>query len=69
MKKIIYTISIVLTAIFLFWPIMYTVISRWITLPGNPLIQAVVGVLLFGTISYVTFEERETEETEELTVS
>jgi len=69
MKKIIYTISIVLTAIFLFWPIMYTVISRWITLPGNPLIQAVVGVLLFGTIAYVTFEERETEETEELTVS
>ncbi|WP_457752285.1 hypothetical protein [Thermococcus sp.] len=69
MKKILYTISTVLTAIFLFWPIMYTVISRRITLPGNPLIQAVVGVLLFGTIAYVTFEERETEETQELTVS
>jgi len=69
MKKVVYTISVVLTAVFLFWPIMYTMISRWITLPGNPLVQAVVGVLLFGTIAYATFDEGETEEREELTAS
>ncbi|MCD6373852.1 MAG: hypothetical protein J7L37_10010 [Thermococcus sp.] len=61
MKKHIYTLSIILTAIFLFWPVMYTEISKWVTLPGNPLIQSVVGVLVFGTVAYMSFEE-ETEE-------
>jgi len=57
MKKLVYTISVILTAIFLFWPVLYTALSRWVTLPGNPLIQAVIGVLLFGTLAYLSFEE------------
>ncbi len=57
MKKAIYTVSVILTAIFLFWPMMYTALSRWVSIPGNPILQAVIGVLLFGTLAYINFEE------------
>lgn len=62
MKKAVYTTSVILTAVFLFWPVIYTALSRWAHIPGNPLLQAVIGVLLFGTLAYMTFEEERGEE-------
>ncbi|ASJ03775.1 hypothetical protein A3L09_08265 [Thermococcus profundus] len=59
MGRWIYQISVVLTAISLFWPIIYGNVSALRRLPGNPVLQAVAGVLLFGAIAYITFEEGE----------
>ncbi|ASJ07862.1 hypothetical protein A3L11_00940 [Thermococcus siculi] len=71
MRKLIYGISIFLTAIALFWPIIYGNVSALHELPGNPVLQAIVGVLLFGGIAYFAYEEEggEANEREELTAS
>jgi hypothetical protein len=71
MRRAIYMASIVLTAVSLFWPILYGNLPALQKLPGNPVIQAVAGVLLFGAIAYITFEEDGEEEkrAEELTAS
>jgi len=61
-KKAVYTISVIMTAVFLFWPVIYTAVSRWIHIPGNPLLQAVIGVLIFGALAYMNFEEEGGEE-------
>ena len=57
MKRVIYLTSVILTAVFLFWPVLYGNIGILQKLPGNPVIQAAVGVLLFGALAYLTYEE------------
>ncbi|WP_297476985.1 hypothetical protein [Thermococcus sp.] len=69
MKKTIYLTSVVLTAIFLFWPVLYGNIGALQKLPGNPVLQATVGVLLFGALAYLTYEGGEEAKEEEFTAS
>lgn len=57
MRRQIYVISVVMTAIALFWPVLYGNIRALHRLPGNPLLQGVIGVLLFGTLAYLTYGE------------
>ncbi len=57
MKREIYSLAVVLTSISLFWPVLYNLVSKVVKLPGNPLFQAVCGVILFGTVAYLTFDE------------
>ncbi|ASJ05888.1 hypothetical protein [Thermococcus pacificus] len=65
MRKQIYIASVVLTAIALFWPILYGNITILMRIPGDPVLQAVAGVLVFGTLAYFTYGEDEGAEGEE----
>ncbi|WP_010478619.1 hypothetical protein [Thermococcus zilligii] len=61
MKKV-YVASVVLTALSLFWPVLYGNIAILRRIPGNPTLQAVAGVLVFGSLAYFTYEEDEGKE-------
>jgi len=54
-----YRVSVLLTALSLFWPVLYGNIKILKELPGNPALQAVVGVIVFGVIAYKTYEEED----------
>ncbi|ASJ13084.1 hypothetical protein [Thermococcus thioreducens] len=56
MKKLVYQISVVLTAVSLFWPITYSNVSVLQRIPGNPVLQAIVGLLLFGSVAYISYD-------------
>ncbi len=64
-----YTISVVLTAISIFWPALYGSIEYLRKIPGNPVLQAVLGTMIFGLISYLIYEENNSTTKEELTAS
>ena len=57
MRRQIYVASVVLTAVALFWPVIYGNVRALHALPGSPILQAVVGVLVFGALAYFTYEE------------
>ncbi|AEK73739.1 membrane protein [Thermococcus sp. 4557] len=74
MKRLIYYASALLAAVALFWPVIYGNVPALRVLPGNPVIQGIVGLVLFGGLAYVTFDETSEEaggieEKEELTAS
>ncbi|AJC72144.1 MAG: hypothetical protein J7K48_02255 [Thermococcus sp.] len=62
-----YKIFVILTAIFIFWPVLYGSVEALRRIPGDPTLQAVMGTLIFGLLAYATYEE-DTEK-EELTAS
>ena len=62
-----YKIFVILTAIFIFWPVLYGSVEALRRIPGDPTLQAVMGTLIFGLLAYATYEE-DTEK-EELTTS
>ncbi|WP_240910726.1 hypothetical protein [Thermococcus sp. MV11] len=53
----------------LFWPVVYGNVPVLRILPGNPLIHAVAGLVVFGGLAYLTFEEEETGEKSGFTAS
>jgi hypothetical protein len=57
MGKILYEFSVLMTALAMFWPLIYNNISSIIKLLGNPLFQSVVGIMAFGALAYLTFSE------------
>ena len=63
----VYRISVILTAVFIFWPVLYGSIEALRGIPGNPTLQAVIGTIVFGLLAYVTYDEDL--EKEELTAS
>ncbi|NJE29734.1 hypothetical protein E3E38_01515 [Thermococcus sp. 18S1] len=74
MKRLVYYASTLLAAVALFWPVIYGNVPALRVLPGNPVIQGVVGLVIFGGLAYVTFDEAveetgEIREKEELTAS
>ncbi|WP_237266232.1 hypothetical protein [Thermococcus cleftensis] len=69
MARLIYRISVVLTALALFWPVVYGNVPVLRILPGNPLIHAVAGLVVFGGLAYLTFGEEETGEKSGFTAS
>ncbi|CAD5244876.1 hypothetical protein [Thermococcus camini] len=74
MKRLVYYVSTLLAAVALFWPVIYGNVPALRVLPGNPVVQGIVGLVLFGGLAYVTFDEtvEETggvEEKEEFTAS
>lgn len=65
-----YWVSVVLTALFLFWPILYGNIAILQRIPGDPALQAIAGVLVFGALAYFTYgEENGGAKEEEVTAS
>ena len=54
----VYSLSVALTAVFLFWPVLYGSIEFLRRIPGNPALQAMIGVMLFGLIAYATYDEK-----------
>ncbi len=69
MEKAIYQVSVLLTAIGLFWPVLYGNIPALQNIPGNPTIQALLMVLVFGALAYLTYEGEEESKEEEVTAS
>jgi len=69
MGRTIYLTSVVLTAVFLFWPILYGNIRVLQKLPGNPAVQAILGVLVFGALAYLTYEGDSGKGEKEITAS
>ncbi|MDV3104745.1 hypothetical protein [Thermococcus waiotapuensis] len=61
MRKV-YVASVVMTALSLFWPVLYGNIAILRRIPGNPALQAVAGMLVFGSMAYFTYEEEMREE-------
>ncbi len=61
MGRIIYWASVLLTAIGLFWPVLYGNIKALRNIPGNPSIQALIMVLVFGALAYFTYREGDRE--------
>ena len=57
MKRLVYYASTLLAAVALFWPVIYGSVPALRVLPGNPVIQGVVGLVIFGGLAYVTFDE------------
>ncbi|NJE05223.1 hypothetical protein E3E36_03495 [Thermococcus sp. M36] len=62
MKKLVYHASIVLTAVSLFWPVIYSNVPALQRIPGNPVLQAIVGLLLFGGTAYLSYDGKSEEE-------
>ncbi len=69
MGKAVYRASVFLTATGLFWPVLYGNIKALRNIPGNPTLQALVMVLVFGALAYLTYEGEEEAKEEELTAS
>ncbi len=61
MKKLVYHVSIILTAVSLFWPVIYSNIPALERVPGNPVLQAIVGLLLFGGTAYLSYDGKNEE--------
>ncbi|ASI98938.1 hypothetical protein [Thermococcus celer] len=61
MKKMVYRISIPLAALFLFWPVLYGNLTVLRRIPGDPALQAIAGVLVFGGLAYLSYDEGEDE--------
>jgi len=62
-----YKIFVILTAIFIFWPVLYGSVEALRRIPGNPTLQAVIGTIVFGLLAYATYEENS--EKEDVTAS
>ncbi|WP_297068221.1 hypothetical protein [Thermococcus sp.] len=60
MRNIVYYISLVLAAVALFWPLLYARFSQLGKVPGDPSLQALLGLLLFGALAYATHNEEPT---------
>ncbi|WP_297460968.1 hypothetical protein [Thermococcus sp.] len=65
----IYRIAVFLTALSLFWPVVYGNVRVFQELPGNPVLQAALGTLIFGALAYLTYEGEEEAEEKEFTAS
>ncbi|NJE02268.1 hypothetical protein [Thermococcus sp. JdF3] len=57
MKRLVYYASTLLAAVALFWPVIYGSVPALRVLPGNPVVQGIVGLVLFGGLAYMTFDE------------
>lgn len=53
----VYKVSVVLTAVSIFWPVLYGSIKTLRRIPGNPTLQALIGTIFFGLLAYTTYEE------------
>ncbi|ACJ16828.1 hypothetical membrane protein [Thermococcus onnurineus NA1] len=65
MVRLVYYLSTLLTAVALFWPVIYGNVPALRVLPGNPLVQAIAGLVIFGGLAYLTFEEESPKNNEE----
>ena len=68
MGRALYRASVILTATGLFWPVLYGNIPALRDIPGNLTLQALLMVLIFGALAYLTYEEEGAGE-EEFTAS
>jgi hypothetical protein len=57
MRTAVYYASIVLSSVALFWPLFYGRFPELRELPGDPSVQAVGGLLLFGALAYMTYKD------------
>jgi|GEM_PF-3026369 len=74
MRRLVYYASTLLAAVALFWPVIHGNVPVLRALPGDPVVQGLVGLVLFGGLAYLTFDETSEEaggieEKEELTAS
>ena len=69
MGKAVYRTSVFLTALGLFWPVLYGNIKALRNIPGNPTLQALLMVLVFGALAYLTYEENEEKAGKNITAS
>ncbi len=57
MRAAVYYTSVVLSSVALFWPLFYGRFPELRTLPGDPSLQAFLGLLLFGALAYITYND------------
>ncbi|ASJ00771.1 hypothetical protein [Thermococcus gorgonarius] len=57
MGRVLYWTSVSIAAMGLFWPVLYGNVPALRKIPGDPLVQALIMIVLFGVLAYSTYGE------------